>query len=140
MPVEGFDHLAITVDDVERTVAFYQDLLGAEVLFLDKFRDEHFSVVSLIVGGNRLNVHPSPPRTPPHLVAARPTPGSVDLCFRWEGPIDEVVSLLAEQGLPIVEGPVARPASDGRPAVSVYTRDPDANLLEFLTTYGAASK
>jgi catechol 2,3-dioxygenase-like lactoylglutathione lyase family enzyme len=134
MPLRGFDHLAITVEDVERTVAFYQDLLGAETLFLDEFRDKGFTAVSMIVGANRINVHPFPPRTPPRLVAASPTPGSVDLCFRWEGPIDEVIDLLTQRGLPIIEGPVPRLSSDGTDAVSVYTRDPDGNLLEFLTT------
>jgi catechol 2,3-dioxygenase-like lactoylglutathione lyase family enzyme len=68
------------------------------------------------------------------MAAARPTPGSLHLCFRWEGPIDEVIDLLTERGLPIIEGPVPRLSSDGKDAVSVYTRDPDGNLLEFLTT------
>jgi catechol 2,3-dioxygenase-like lactoylglutathione lyase family enzyme len=134
MPIRGFDHLAITVADMERSVAFYTDLLGAQTLFLEQFRHENFTVVSLIVGGNRINLHPTPPRTPPHLTALRPTAGSVDLCFRWDGPIDEVVTLLTERGLPIVEGPVPRPSADGQAATSVYCRDPDGNLLEFLTT------
>lgn len=134
MPVEGFDHIAITVEDVERSVAFYTDLLGAEPLFLEEFRNEGFSVVSLIVGRNRINLHPHPPRSPQRLVARQPTPGSLDLCVRWDGSIDEVISLLSERGLPIVEGPVPRPSAEGEEAVSVYTRDPDGNLLELLTT------
>jgi catechol 2,3-dioxygenase-like lactoylglutathione lyase family enzyme len=134
MPVRGLDHVAISVNDVERSVQFYVDVLGATSLFLDKFRHENFTVVSLIIGANRINLHPSPPRTPPNLVARQPQPGSADLCFRWDGPIDEVVSLLAAHQLPIVEGPVPRPAADGADATSVYTRDPDGNLIEFLTT------
>jgi catechol 2,3-dioxygenase-like lactoylglutathione lyase family enzyme len=134
MPVRGFDHVAITVADVERTVAFYVDLLDAEVLFLDEFREQGFNVVSLIIGANRINVHPSPPRAPAHLVARLPTPGSVDLCFRWDGQLEDAVALLHGRGLSIVEGPVPRPSADGRPGTSVYTRDPDGNLLEFLTT------
>ena len=134
MGVRGFDHLAITVADVERTVDFYVDLLGAETLFLDRFRNENFSCVTLIIGANRINVQPSPPRNPPHLVAAAPTPGSVDLCFRWDGPIDDAIDMLKARNLPIVEGPVPRPAADGSDACSVYTVDPDGNLIEFLTT------
>jgi catechol 2,3-dioxygenase-like lactoylglutathione lyase family enzyme len=134
MPVTGFDHLAITVDDVEAAAVFYIDLLGAEPELLDEFRAGTSPIVSLIVGGNRINVHPSPPRVPSRLVARRPTPGSVDICFRWAGSIEEVVTLLSERALPIVEGPVPRVSADGQKAVSVYTRDPDGNLLEFLTT------
>ena len=82
MAVRGIDHVAITVDDVERTVLFYQDLLGAEVVFLDRFRASDFNVVTLVIGANRINVHPSPPRASRHLVARSPTPGSADICFR----------------------------------------------------------
>jgi catechol 2,3-dioxygenase-like lactoylglutathione lyase family enzyme len=134
MPVRGIDHVAITVDDVERTVRFYEDLLGAEVEFLDRFRASNFNVVSLVVGANRINVHPSPPRASRHLVAKSPTPGSADICFRWDGPISEAIALLESRSLPVIDGSSPRPAADGTPATSVYTVDPDGNLLEFLTT------
>ena len=134
MPVRAIDHVAITVDDVERTVLFYQDLLGAEVQFLDRFRASDFNVVSLVVGASRINVHPSPPRASRHLVAKSPTPGSADICFRWDGPISEAIALLESRGLPVIDGSSPRPAADGTPATAVYTVDPDGNLLEFLTT------
>jgi catechol 2,3-dioxygenase-like lactoylglutathione lyase family enzyme len=134
MAVRGIDHVAITVDDVERTVSFYQDLIGAEVLFLDRFRTGGFAVVTLVVGANRINVHPSPPRAPRNLVARCPTPGAADICFRWDGPIGEAVGLLERKGLPVIDGSSPRPAADGSSATSVYTLDPDGNLIEFLTT------
>ena len=34
----------------------------------------------------------------------------------------------------VIEGPVPRPAADGRPGQSVYFRDPDGNLLELLSS------
>jgi catechol 2,3-dioxygenase-like lactoylglutathione lyase family enzyme len=132
MGVRGFDHLAITVDDVDRTVDFYQDLVGAEVLYRDRFAEGRFPIVTLVIGANRINVHPSPPRA--DLVARCPTAGSVDLCFRWDGPIEEAQQMLESRGLPIVEGPSFRLSADGGKGQSVYTRDPDGNLIEFLTT------
>jgi catechol 2,3-dioxygenase-like lactoylglutathione lyase family enzyme len=132
--VRGIDHVAITVDDVERTVRFYQDLLGAGVMNLDRFRASEFHVVTLVIGANRINVHPSPPRVTRNLVARCPTPGSADICFRWDGPISEATALLERHGLPVVDGPSPRLAADGTRATSVYTVDPDGNLLEFLTT------
>jgi catechol 2,3-dioxygenase-like lactoylglutathione lyase family enzyme len=133
MPVQGLDHVAITVNDTERTAQFDRDVPGAEALFLDTFRHENFSVVSLVIDSNRINLPPTPPRTPPQLLARPPVPGAADLCLRWDGPIGEVVALLSEHDLPLVEGPVPRPASDGADATSVSTRDPDGNLIEFLT-------
>jgi catechol 2,3-dioxygenase-like lactoylglutathione lyase family enzyme len=44
------------------------------------------------------------------------------------------VRLLGEHGIEIVEGPVDRPAADGKLGKSIYFRDPDGNLLEFLST------
>lgn len=132
MAVRGFDHLAITVADVDRSLAFYRDVLGGEVLYRDRFEDGTFPIVTVVVGGNRINVHPSPPRV--DLVADRPTPGSVDLCFRWDGPIEDAVALLDAHELPCVEGPAFRIAADGSKGMSVYTRDPDGNLIELLTT------
>jgi catechol 2,3-dioxygenase-like lactoylglutathione lyase family enzyme len=134
MSVRGIDHVAITVDDVERTVRFYQNLVGAEVEFLDRFLETDFNVVTMVIGSNRINVHPSPPRAPENLVARRPTPGSADICFRWDGPISAAIALLERNGLPVIDGSSPRPAADGTPATSVYTVDPDGNLLEFLTT------
>jgi catechol 2,3-dioxygenase-like lactoylglutathione lyase family enzyme len=134
MGVRGFDHLAITVGDVDRSVAFYRDVLGATVLYQDRFADGAFPIVSVVVGTNRINIHPSPPRA--GLVADAPTPGSVDLCFRWDGPIAAAEELLRGHGLDIVEGPSFRLAADGSKGQSVYTRDPDGNLIELLTTDG----
>lgn len=39
VPVEGFDHIAITVADVGATIAWYQRVLGAEPLHLDLWRE-----------------------------------------------------------------------------------------------------
>lgn len=132
MGVRGFDHLAITTNDVGRFCDFYADLVGAEVLYRDRFDEGKFPIATLVIGANRINVHPSPPRA--GLVADHPTPGAIDLCFRWDGPLDDIIAKLNERGLPIVEGPSFRLAADGSKGQSVYTRDPDDNLIEFLST------
>jgi catechol 2,3-dioxygenase-like lactoylglutathione lyase family enzyme len=134
MAVRGIDHVVVTVADVERTVTFYVDVLGAEVQRLDQFRRGDADNITLVIGANRINVHPFPPRTEPRLVARQPTPGSADLCFRWDGAIEAAIDLLTAHGLPLVEGPVPRQVLDGSSAVSIYTRDPDGNLIEFLTS------
>jgi len=131
MPVTGIDHLAITVADVERTVAWYQRVLGAEPLNLDDWRSGRRPVVLLQVGRERLSVHDAAAPASPH--ASVPTVGSVDLCFRWAGPLQAAQEHLAAQGVPVEVGPVPRPASSGEMGASVYFRDPDGNLLELLS-------
>nr|WP_235825757.1 hypothetical protein [Candidatus Frankia alpina] len=67
--------------------------------------------------------------------AARPTPGSADLCLISGVPLDEVRARLAELGVPIEQGPVGRTGATG-PITSCYLRDPDDNLIEISTYDG----
>jgi catechol 2,3-dioxygenase-like lactoylglutathione lyase family enzyme len=129
-PIAGLDHCAITVADIETTMNFYRDLFGCEILYEEQWRAGSIPVISMVFGANLINVHDAASPASPH--ARRPTPGSGDICFRWEGSIESAIQLLEQHAVEIVFGPVARPASDGRAAQSVYFRDPDDNLMELL--------
>ena len=130
MPVEGLDHIAITVADVEATLDWYEQALGAERLMYDLFASGAIPVAFLQVGASRLSVHRAEAPAAPH--AHQPTAGSVDVCFRWTGPIEDAAAALTAAGVEIIEGPVPRPASNGARGTSVYCRDPDGNLVELL--------
>ena len=67
-----------------------------------------------------------------------PTPGSADLCFLTDKPMDWWLEHLLSEGVVIVEGPVAREGAQGR-LQSVYFRDPDGNLLEVSRYDGPAA-
>jgi catechol 2,3-dioxygenase-like lactoylglutathione lyase family enzyme len=121
MTIESLDHLVLTVHDVAATVAWYEQVLGMKsVTFGDGRRALHF-------GSQKINLHLSDAPIKPH--AAAPTPGSVDLCFLTETPIEAVSAHLARLQIPILEGPVSRTGATG-PLHSLYIRDPDGNLIE----------
>src|SRR5690606_28922808 len=82
-------------------------------------------------GSQKINLHQAGAEFQPH--AHRPTPGSADLCFIVEEPLDEVVAQLHGHNLEILVGPVARTGATG-PIRSVYLLDPDLNLIE-LSNY-----
>jgi len=73
----------------------------------------------------KINLHPADAPREPH--AARPTPGSADLCFIVDEHIEAMVERLGQEGIKIVEGPVRRTGAEG-PILSIYVRDPDGNL------------
>ncbi|MDG5759040.1 VOC family protein [Natronococcus sp. A-GB1] len=124
MNLTGIDHFVLTVEDLERTCAFYE-ALGAEIVAFDDGRTgERWA---LRFGEQKINLHPVD--TNVEHVAAAPTPGAGDFCLLTETPITEVADRLRERGVEIVEGPVERTGTVGR-LESVYVRDPDGNLVE----------
>jgi catechol 2,3-dioxygenase-like lactoylglutathione lyase family enzyme len=129
--VRGFDHVAITVADVDASIRWYERVLGAEPIMEEHWRDGSMPVALIQIGANRMSLHPAAAPAAPH--AVKPTPGSADLCFRWDGPIAAAVARLERCGVVVEEGPVPRPAANGERGQSVYFRDPDGNLLELLT-------
>ena len=121
MEIERFDHLVLTVQDIDRTVAFYTDVLGMRPVSFGAGR------TALAFGRQKINLHPADAPVAPH--AAHPTPGSADLCFITVAPIVEVVAYLGAHGVRVEDGPVPRSGALGG-ITSVYFRDPDANLIE----------
>lgn len=119
--IEGLDHLVLTVRDIETSLAFYQDALGMRQVAFACGRK------ALAFGTQKINLHPAGAEFEPK--AACPTPGSADLCFLTDRPLDSVVNDLKSKGIPIIEGPVARTGATG-PLRSIYLRDPDGNLIE----------
>ncbi|MFT4036553.1 MAG: VOC family protein [Thermomicrobiales bacterium] len=120
----GLDHCVIHVSDWERSNAFYRDVMGAELVARPQGWVYQF-------GSLRLNVHG--PGVDAHPVARIPVPpGGSDLCFVWPGTVDEALAHLVAQGVAVELGPVPRTGARGE-GESVYFRDPDGSLLEFIT-------
>jgi catechol 2,3-dioxygenase-like lactoylglutathione lyase family enzyme len=121
MRIAILDHLVLTVADIEATVAFYERLGMQGETFGDGRRALRF-------GEQKFNLHKAGAEFEPH--ARRPVPGSADLCFLVDGPLDDVAKVLADAGVPIELGPVERLGAVGA-IDSLYVRDPDGNLVEF---------
>ena len=118
------DHCVIHVSDWQKSNPFYADVLGAELVP----RQNGFAYK---IGDTLLNCHG--PGVTPNIVARRPVaPGNSDLCFEWPGPIATAIAHLERHGVAIELGPVATRGVNGA-AVSVYFRDPDGSLLEFMS-------
>lgn len=119
--IDRFDHVVITVSDLEASLAFYNRVLGMRVERRANGR------VSLHFGRQKFNVHPAVNDIT--LKARHPTLGSADFCLIAATPIDQVVAHLKACGVTIEVGPSPRDGATGT-INSVYFRDPDDNLVE----------
>jgi catechol 2,3-dioxygenase-like lactoylglutathione lyase family enzyme len=130
--VSGFDHVSLPMRETDAMVAFYR-ALGFDV-------EEQKAVVAVRAGANMINFHRPElwPRPEFTLRAPAAVPPCGDLCFVWNGRADALHTLLLDADAAIEEGPVARVGAQRTEATSVYTRDPDGNLLEFMI-YGGDS-
>jgi catechol 2,3-dioxygenase-like lactoylglutathione lyase family enzyme len=132
MPVTGFDHVVLPTADSERFIRFYKRL-GFNIIGEEKWRNGEARNFAIQIGESKINVHP--PELKGVMKGPTASPGCGDLCFVWEGTVRGVVRMLGEAGVEIVEGPVPRAGgrNSGRTmGTSVYVRDPDQNLLEFM--------
>jgi catechol 2,3-dioxygenase-like lactoylglutathione lyase family enzyme len=124
--IRGFDHVALPMQNTDAMIAFYRSL-GLQVA-------ENAQAVSVYIGNQMINFHRPATwqRETFTLRAPAAKPPCGDLCFVWDGTPETLKSMLDRVGAKIVEGPVARQGGRRAAASSVYVRDPDGNLLEFM--------
>lgn len=127
--ISHLDHLVLTVADMDRTTRFYQQVLGMRPVTFGGGRR------ALEFGPSKINLHQAGQEITPH--AARPDPGSADLCLITTAPPEQVLAHLDAEQVSVEEGPVARTGAQG-PITSIYIRDPDGNLIE-IASYPSGS-
>ena len=114
------------MQNTDAMLAFYRGL-GLQVI-------EGAAACSVYFGSQMINFHRPVRWQDPTFTLRAPAAKSPcgDLCFVWEGTAASVKTWLDRGGAKIIEGPVARQGGQQKAASSVYVRDPDGNLLEFL--------
>ena len=121
MEIDRIDHVVLTVQSIDATCAFYARVLGMRPMTFGGSRR------ALAFGRQKFNLHEAGREFEPK--AARPAPGSIDLCLITATPLADVIAHLQRCNVDIIEGPVAKTGATG-PIRSVYFRDPDGNLIE----------
>ena len=121
------DHIVLAVDDVERSLAWYQDELGLEGVRVEEWRNGKAPFPSMRVNESTI-------------IDFLPTSGRAEkglnldhLCLVVE-PTD--LQALKDSGrFEVVDGPAPRYGARGV-GTSLYVRDPDGNTVE-LRHYGS---
>jgi len=130
--VQAFDHVVLVAADVPATIDWYRRVLGAEVRDLAEWQRGDAEYPVLHFGAWKINVHRAGGTLTPRATVAEP--GTLDICLVWDSDVDSARQHLLANGQEIEFGPVPQEGARGV-GRSVYTRDPDGNLVE-LICYG----
>jgi catechol 2,3-dioxygenase-like lactoylglutathione lyase family enzyme len=120
---KAFEHIGIIVADLDRSVRFYAEGLGLELLRRRGAGGEGFA--ALKAGDTEINVFCNPNST----ALGSDGPQRIDhLCLSMESAsIADLIVALREVEIPIASGPVER--SDG---TALFVHDPDGIRVELL--------
>ncbi len=117
------DHIVLVVEDVERSVAWYRDQLGLEVLRYAEWAAGRAPFPSVRVNEGTIV----------DIIRGSRSGSNVDHFCLLVDPTD-LAELARTGGFDVVEGPVSRWGARGE-GMSLYVEDPDGNVVE-LRHYG----
>ena len=132
MTTVGIDHIAMPTANAERLIQFYKKL-GFTINDEAEWRSGTANIFSIQIGDSKINVHPEGYTA--SYKGPTAVPGCTDICFVWEGSVEECQKMLSDAGVEGIRGPGVRKGARKNgilPAVSMYARDPDENLLEWM--------
>lgn len=127
--INAMDHIVLNVPDINRSLAFYMDVLGLQAERLDQFRRGEITFPSVRVSADTvIDLFPMKPGEElgdgPGLRNLNHFTMVVD-----EGDFESFQKHLVERGVAIEDGPARRWGARGY-GHSVYFRDPDGNRIE----------
>jgi catechol 2,3-dioxygenase-like lactoylglutathione lyase family enzyme len=125
MRVRSLDHFVLRVGDLDRSLAFYQGLLGLSVEGLEECKRGARPFVSVRIGESLLDLVPDPSFDSASGGEAR----FLHFCVTLDD-LAEAIRVLREAGVPFLhDEPVARGGAQGV-GLSIYAQDPDGYVVE----------
>lgn len=123
---KALDHVGITVTDMDRSLRFYCEVLGLELLRRTARGAAGIASAVLKVGDQEINVFSDPALASAHLDANRT--GLDHFCLEVASTtIKDLVAALRQVGVEIAKGPVRR-----RDGTSLFVSDPDRCRVELI--------
>lgn len=128
-PAIRLDHVAVTVLDMERSVRFYRDLLGFDVLGQLLLDEGTFKIVYLRSGGAHVELFAFRDHDAEAAVGVPDTVGGFKHVAFQTDDVDGIAARLQAAGVAFTLDPL-----DAAGGVRLaFFRDPDGNLLELVS-------
>lgn len=123
---KALDHVGLTVTDMDRSLRFYCEALGLELLRRSPTSAAGLASAVLKVGDQEINMFSNPAFAPVRLDDN--LAGIDHFCLEIESAtIDDLVGALRQAGVNIAKGPVQR-----RDGISLFVSDPDGSRVELI--------
>jgi glyoxylase I family protein len=124
----GFEHIGMTAADLDRTIAFYCDLLGLRLVL--RKQQASGELAFLDAGGGMLEIFAPATAVQPAQDVPSDRAGMRHLTLAYDD-VPAMIARLEAAGVPIVEHP--RPAFNPEMIRTVaFCRDPDGVLIELI--------
>ena len=129
--ISALDHIVLNVSDVERSLAFYEGVLGLPAERVDAWRRGELRFPSVRVNDATIIDLVYAPAD-----SADRQLNLAHFCLVTDDDsLDAIVTELSSAGVTVEVGPAVRSGARGN-ALSIYFRDPDDNLIELRTYAG----
>jgi catechol 2,3-dioxygenase-like lactoylglutathione lyase family enzyme len=143
--VRGIYHAGLTVSDIERSIAFYRDVLGLELAWRQESDTPYIAQLTGLPGTHLKVAYLKPAGADgpfiellqylaPAGTAVDTTPnnpGTAHVCFFVED-LQASYRDLSERGVRFVSEPIQIAAGVHKGSSTVYAKDPDGITLEFF--------
>lgn len=140
--ITGIHHFALTVSDMDRSLAFYTSLFGFEVTSDREVIGDYVEKITAVPGAHQRLVHLSgygqrmeliEYKAPRGEVRARALQdaGSAHVCFITDD-LDAEVSRLQAVGVSFRSLPVVTTSGPNKGGRGIYVEDPDGNAVEIV--------
>ena len=132
--LKRIDHIAIAVEDIERALTFFRDVLGLELSHTETVPEQGVQVAFLPLGDSDIELlEPLSPDTGVAKFLARQGEGIHHICLEVED-IEAALAGLKDQGVRLInETPVA--GAHGRVAF-IYPKSTHGVLIELIEKQG----
>jgi catechol 2,3-dioxygenase-like lactoylglutathione lyase family enzyme len=130
----SLDHFVLTVHSLPETIKFYTEILGMAHQSFNSPANPTVTRHALLFGACKINLHQAGKEFEPKARTA--LPGTADLCFLTDQDVGTVLERLREKGVEVLEvedgKQLVRRVGARSPLRSLYVRDPDGNLIEYV--------
>lgn len=129
--VDGIDHIAIAVEDIDAAVALYENVLGLKVVHREEIAGYGVKVATIATGGTDVElVQGTTPDSPIAKFIASRGPGMHHVAFR----VDDIHAALAEmkaRGVDLIDQ-TPRPGKQGSLVAFVHPKSTGRVLCELV--------